>query len=142
MYLVLLALHFLGLALGVGAGFAQLTLTLATRELSPGERTTLALRTLSLSKNSSYGLLLLILSGVGMMLSRGVAATFQWGGGAFHAKLSLVVIMFGVLGYSQVIGARARRAGSVSDINRLRSLSRLQLMLGVLVVIAATVAFQ
>lgn len=142
MYLVLLALHFLGLALGVGAGFAQLTLTLATRELPPGERTTLALRTLSLSKNSSYGLLLLILSGLGMMFSRGVGATFQWGGGAFHGKLALVVIMFGVLGYSQVIGARARRAGSVSDINRLRTLSRLQLVLGVLVVIAATIAFQ
>jgi hypothetical protein len=50
--------------------------------------------------------------------------------------------MFGVLGYSQMLGARARRTGSVSEINKLRSVSRIQLVLGVLVVMAATVAFQ
>ena len=142
MYQVLLALHFLGLALGVGAGFAQLTLGLSARELSAGERTSLALRTLSLSKNGSYGLLLLIVTGVGMMLMRGVRATFALGGGAFHGKLTLVVLMIGVLGYSQALGARARRSGSVSEMNKVRLLSRIQLTLGVLVVIAATVAFK
>ena len=142
MYQALLALHFLGLALGVGAGLAQLTLGLTSRELPAGERTALALRTLSLSKNGSYGLLLSILTGVGLMLQRGVGATFQWGGGAFHGKLTLVVIMMGVLGYSQVVGARARRSGSVSELNKARVLSRVQLTLGILVVIAATIAFK
>jgi uncharacterized membrane protein len=142
MYQVLLALHFLGLALGVGAGFAQFTLGLSSRELPAGERTGLALRTMAISKNGSYGLLLSILTGVGLMLIRGVSATFQWGGGAFHGKLTLVVIMFGVLGYSQVVGAKARRSGSVSEINKVRILSRIQLTLGILVVIAATVAFK
>ena len=142
MYQVLLALHFLGLALGVGAGFAQLTLGLASRDLPAGDRTAFALRALSLSKNGSYGLLLSILTGVGMMLIRGVSATFQWGGGAFHGKVTLVAIMIGVLGYAQVVGARARRSGSVTDINKARILARVQLTLGVLVVIAATVAFK
>ena len=91
MHTALLVLHFLGLALGVGAGFAQLTLTLATRELSPAERSAFALRALALAKNGSYGLLLLIVSGASMTVLRGVGATFQWGGPAFHAKLTLVV---------------------------------------------------
>ena len=142
MYQVLLALHFLGLALGLGASFAQLTLGLSARELPAGERTSLALRTLSLSKNGSYGLLLLIVTGVGMMLMRGVSATFAVGGGAFHGKLTLVVLMIGVLGFSQVVGARARRSGSVSEMNKVRLLGRIQLALGVLVVIAATIAFK
>jgi hypothetical protein len=142
MYQALLALHFIGLALGVGAGFAQLNLGLTTRELPSGERTALALRTIGLSKNGSYGLLLSILTGVGLMLHRGVSATFQWGGGAFHGKLALVVIMIGVLGYSQVVGAKARRSGSVSLISKARILSRVQLTIGLLVVIAATVAFK
>lgn len=142
MYLVLLVLHFLGLSLALGAGFASLTLSLSSRDLPAGERTGLALRTLSLSKNSSYGVLLLLLTGIGMMLLRGVAATFAWGGGAFHGKLTLVVIMLGVLGYSQVVGAKARRSGAVSELQRVRVLSRVQLVLGVLVVIAATVAFK
>lgn len=142
MYQVLLALHFLGLALGLGASFAQLTIGLSARELPAGERTSLALRTLSLSKNGSYGLLLLIVTGVGMMVMRGVSATFAWGGGAFHGKLTLVVLMIGVLGFSQVVGARARRSGSVSEMNKVRLLGRIQLVLGVLVVIAATIAFK
>jgi uncharacterized membrane protein len=142
LYLVLLVLHFIGLALGVGAGFAQLNLGLASRDLPAGERTALALRTLSLSKNSSYGILLLLLSGIGMMVFRGVKETFQWGGGAFHGKLALVVIMLGLLGYSQVLGARARRSGSVGEINKVRTLARVQLGLGVLVIFAATFAFK
>ena len=142
MYLALLALHFLGLALALGAGFASLTLSLSTRELPAGERTGLALRTMGLSKNSSYGILLLLLTGIGMMVSRGVKETFAWGGGAFHGKLALVVLMIGVLGYSQVIGARARRSGAVSELNRVRVMARVQLVLGVLVVIAATIAFK
>jgi len=142
MYIALLALHFLGLALGVGAGFAQLTLTLATRELPPAERSAFALRALALAKNGSYGLLLLIVTGASMTVLRGVSATFQWGGPAFHAKLTLVVLMLGVLGYSQVSLARARRAGVTPDLIKLRKLARVQLLLGMVVVICATIAFK
>jgi uncharacterized membrane protein len=76
------------------------------------------------------------------MLMRGVSATFQWGGGAFHGKLALVVIMIGLLGYSQVVGARARRSGSVAGLTTARKLSRVQLTFGILVIIAATIAFK
>lgn len=142
MYTALLALHFLGLALGIGAGFAQLTLQLATSELGASERSVFALRALALGKNSSYGLLLLILTGAGMTALRGVAATFQWGGPAFHAKLTAVAIMFVVLGYSQMVSARAKRAAGIADMKRLRTLGRLQLILGIIAVVCAVIAFK
>ena len=142
MYLALLGLHFIGLALALGAGFAQLTLALATRELPASERSVFALRALALGKNSSYGLLLLLLSGAAMTWLRGIAATFQLAGGAFHAKLTVVAIMLVILGYSQVVAARAKRAAGVADMARLRSLSRLQLILGLLAVAAAVIAFK
>lgn len=142
MHTALLALHFLGLALGVGAGFAQLTLTLATRDLPPAERGAFALRAQALAKNGSYGLVLLIVTGASLTVLRGVGATFQWGGPAFHAKLTLVVLMLVVLGYSQVVRARARRTGTTPDLVKLRRLSRVQLLLGMLVVICATIAFK
>jgi uncharacterized membrane protein len=142
MYLALLALHFLGLALALGAGFAQLTLQLATSGLGASDRSVFALRALALGKNSSYGLLLLILSGGGMTAMRGVTATFQAGGPAFHAKLTAVAIMFFVLGYSQVVSRRAKRAAGVADMARLRSLGRLQLLLGIVAVVCAVIAFK
>jgi hypothetical protein len=130
MYLALLALHFIGLALALGAGLAQLTLSLATSELPASERSVFALRALALGKNSSYGLLLLI------------KATFQLGGPAFHAKLTVVGIMVIVLGLSQVAGARAKRAAGVADMARLRTLSRVQLVLGLAALVCAVIAFQ
>lgn len=142
MYIALLALHFLGLAIGLGAAFAQLTLSLSTRELPASERSVFALRALALGKNGSYGLLLLLLSGAGMTATRGIAATFQWGGPAFHAKLTAVLFMVLVLGYSQVVTARAKRAAGIADMARLRTLGRVQLALGVIAVVCAVIAFK
>jgi len=142
MYLALLALHFIGLALALGAGLAQLNLSLATRELPASERSVFALRALALGKNSSYGVLLLILTGGGMTWLRGIAATFQVAGPAFHIKLTAVVLMMLVLGYAQAVTARARRAAGVADMARLRRLSRVQLVLGLVAVVSAVIAFK
>ena len=141
-YTALLITHFLGLAIGLGSGFAQFTLGLATRDLSPPERGQFMQRAAALGKNGSVGLLLLILSGLGMTTIRGWSATMQWGGGAFHAKLGLVVLMIGVFGYLQVLGRRVRLAGGGPALALLPKVSRVMLSLGIAVVIAAAIAFQ
>jgi uncharacterized membrane protein len=141
-YLVLLMLHFVGLALGVGASFALFTLRRASRELEPAERTKFTLRALSVSKNGSYGLLLLLVTGLGMFFMRGPGAVMAAGGPAFHAKLTLVVILCGVVGYSQALGKRAREAGGGPALAKLPAVSSAILMLGVAIVIAAVIAFQ
>jgi len=141
-YLLLLTLHFVGLALGVGASFASFTLRRASAELPPAERTNFALRALSVSKNGSYGLLLLILTGLGMFFMRGPGAVMAAGGPAFHAKLTLVVILCGVVGYSQVLGKRAREASGGPALAKLPAVSIAILLLGLSIVIAAVIAFQ
>jgi uncharacterized membrane protein len=141
-YLVLKILHFVGLALGVGASFAMLTLRKAGAALSPDERTKFILRALSVSKNGSYGLLLLLLSGLGMFFMRGPRAVMVAGGPGFHAKLTLVVILCGVVGYSQALGKRAREAGGGPALAKLPAVSTAILLLGVAIVIAAVIAFQ
>ncbi|MEI9951779.1 MAG: hypothetical protein WDO74_23065 [Pseudomonadota bacterium] len=141
-YLVLLMLHFVGLALGVGASFALFTLRKASAELSLAERTTFILRALSVSKNGSYGLLLLLVTGLGMFFMRGPGAVMAAGGPAFHAKLTLVVILCGVVGYSQALGKRAREAGGGPALAKLPAVSMAILLLGVATVIAAVIAFQ
>ena len=141
-YLVLLIVHFLGLALGVGASFALFTLRRAARDLEPAERTKFMLRAMTVSKNGSYGLLLLLVSGLGMFFMRGPGAVMAAGGGALHAKLTFVVILCGLVGYGQVLAKRAREAGGGPAMATLPKVSLAILGLGVAIVVCAVIAFQ
>jgi hypothetical protein len=142
LYLSLLFLHFVGLAMGVGSGFAMLRLGAAARELPPEERAKFMLRASAVSKNGGAGLGLLILTGLAMLFVRGVGEVMAWGGGAFHAKLTLVVIFIGVFGYSQVVQKKVREAGGGPLMARLPKLGAALLVLGLLIILAAVIAFK
>jgi uncharacterized membrane protein SirB2 len=141
-YLVLLMIHFLGLALGVGASFALFTLRQASADLEPAERVKFMLRAMAVSKNGSYGLLLLLFSGLGMLFMRGAGAVMAAGGPAFHAKLTFVVILCGLVGWSQALGKRARVAGGGPAMALLPKVSLAILGLGIAIVVCAVIAFQ
>jgi len=141
-YLALLMLHFLGLAIGVGASFALFTLRRAVADLPDAERASFMLRALSVTKNGSYGLLLLLVSGLALFFVRGPATVMAIGGPAFHAKLTLVVILCGVVGYSQALGKRARGAGGGAALRKLPAVGNAILLLGVAIVVSAVIAFQ
>ncbi len=142
MYELFLILHFLGLALGVGTSFAFMTLGLATKDLNAEERTRFMLRASLLSKNGSIGLTLLIVSGIGFLVMRGVGDVMRWGGGAFHAKLLLVAILAGLIGYMQVLLKRAKQAGGGPAMAKIPKASRLALLLSVAIVVLAVIAFK
>jgi hypothetical protein len=139
MYDFLLILHFFGLALGVGAGLASFTLGLASKDLAPDERAKFLQRAAVLRKNGSYGLLLLIASGLGFIAERGFANLTFRGGGFFHAKLTLVVVMAGLLGYMQSQFKKAQ--GNPALMERLLLLSRIMLATGLIVIVLAVLAF-
>jgi uncharacterized membrane protein len=142
LYYSLLFLHFIGLALGIGAAFSIARLTAAARELPSEESTKFLLRAGVLSKNASGGFGLLLLSGVGMLLVRGPAAVFAMGGGAFHLKLTLIVILTGVFGYSQVLGKKVREAGGGPNMAKLATIRLVVLVLGIAIVASAVAAFR
>lgn len=141
MYDLMLILHFLGLALGVGTGFANLALGLATKDMDPESRTKFFLRAFALSKNGSIGLLLLLVSGVGLWVMRGVTATMATAGGAFHVKLTLVVVLMGLIGYMQVLIKRAKQAQGGPTMAKIPQVGRVLLLVSVATVISAVVAF-
>ena len=146
LYPIILFLHFIGLALGVGTSFAMLTLGAASRELQPEERMKFMMRVSALRKNGSYGLALLILTGLAMFIMRGPSAVFAWGGPAFHLKLTLVVILCGFFGYMQVLTKKIREAGSGGGANALMAkvptISLIMLGLSIATVAAAVAAFK
>jgi uncharacterized membrane protein len=142
LYLSLLFLHFVGLALGVGTSFAMLRLGAASRDLSQEERVKFMLRASVVSKNGGAGLGLLILSGLAMLFVRGWREVLAWGGGAFHAKLALVVIFIGLFGYMQTVMKKVREAGGGPLMARLPKLGAALLVLGLLIMLCAVIAFK
>jgi hypothetical protein len=141
MYLTLLIFHFIGLALGLGTSFAMFTLGLATRDLEGPERGKFMLRASVLGKNGSIGLLLLIVSGLGMTFTRGFGNTMAWGGPAFHTKLLLVLVMCGIVGLMQVTLKKVR-GGDTAAMARLPKLGRIGMLTSVAIVVLAVIAFK
>jgi uncharacterized membrane protein len=137
----LLILHFIGLALGVGTGFAMLTLGLSTADMAPADRGAFMRRASVITRNGAIGLTLLILSGVGLVMTKGVQMVMAWGGPMFHVKLTLVAIMIGVFGYLQVLLRQSRSADGAAAAARIPIVSRVMLVLGVSVVVFAVLAF-
>jgi uncharacterized membrane protein len=140
-YDLLLITHFIGLALALGTGFANMRLGMASADMPPEERTKFFLRAFAIGKNGSIGLLLLILSGLGMLFARGFRAMFALGGGTFHAKLTLVVILMGLLGWLQVLTKRAREAQGGPTMAQIPKVGRAMLVTGIAIVILAVLSF-
>jgi uncharacterized membrane protein SirB2 len=135
MYAFLLILHFIGLALGLGTSITMFTLGLSTRKASPAERGDLFRRLGPLKRNGSIGLALLLLAGLGMLALR----PGLWGvGGWFHAKLALVLVMVALYGWMQVL---LKRAGNAPPPARVATLSRINLVLTLAIVVCAVMAF-
>ncbi|HEY5376601.1 MAG TPA: hypothetical protein VIK01_23130 [Polyangiaceae bacterium] len=141
-YLAIKMIHFIGLALGVGATFAALTLRRASVGLEQAEREKFLLRTMVLSKNGSYGLLVLLLSGLGMFFMRGPGAVMAAGGPAMHVKLTLVLVLCGLVGYSQALGKRAREARGGPLLAKLHSVRLATLATALAIIVAAVIAFK
>lgn len=135
-------LHFIGLALGVGTSFASIALGAAARDLPPEERTKFLLRAAALRKNGSYGLALLLLTGIAILVLRGPAEVMRYAGGFFHLKLTLVVILCGVFGYTQAVAKKVRLAGGGPLMAKLPTLAWVSLGLSVAIIAAAVAAFK
>jgi len=136
-----LIIHFIGLALGVGTSFAMMRLGMATKTLSPEERGQFYKHAMSLSKNGSLGLILLIVSGLCMLFTRGVSTVFAAGGPAFHVKLTLVLVMVVFFGFSQVLIKRIREKRDPAAMVTMAKLGPAMLLTGLGIVVCAVLAF-
>lgn len=138
MYTLLLFIHFVGLAMGVGTGFAILRIARANRRLPPPEMGALMQKISALQLNGYTGFALLIASGLGMLAMHPYAAAA--GGVAFQAKMLLVVLMVLNIGLMHRIMGKARRAGGPPP-KLLRKLGNLNFTMGVVTILLAVVAF-
>ena len=137
---LLLITHFLGVTLGVGTGFAMMALGIASKDMAPADRAAFMRRASAVGVNGSIGLLLLILSGLGLVYNMGLEALWSYGP-AVHAKLTLVAVLIGCFGYMQVL-LKKFKAGDAAAAATIPTVSKVMLLVGVAIIVAAVLAFQ
>ena len=139
---ILFVLHFLGLAMGLSVSFSHMVLGVLMAKAAPAEKAVLGRFPPLMSRVGNIGLALLWLSGLGLV-------QFKWGGFAnigsmpwqFHAKLTLVIILSGLIGFLQ---AQQRRLapGDAAGMARLQTLGKVAFLVAVTIVIFAVMAFE
>lgn len=131
--------HFLGLAMGVGASFALLLLRLSVNKLQHADQMTLMKKSLSIAKLGSIGLLIMILSGVGLTLPQWSEGLVLKKNGLFHTKLLLVFLLSLFLGYSQVL--QKKNKANFNSLPKLKTLGLVMALLNVVILITAVMVF-
>lgn len=134
----LLIVHFLGLAMGMSSGFANMVLAGLVRQAAPADRAILARVPPAMSRIGVIGLALLWVSGLALVMTR-------YGGfgvlpGTFHAKLTAVVLLTLVVAYINVLMPKAQR-GDAAAMARIQMLGKMTGPLAILAIIFAVITF-
>ena len=139
LYKTLLLLHLFGLTIGAGTGFYLAAVGRhAARHLDQAEaRTLLPGVNGAISKVGTIGLVLLLVSGIGLAAMMGPAAFNT----VFQVKMVLVAAIIVFVGTMQVLARRTRRHGDAAAAATMRKISPIGPVLAVLTLAAAVGAF-
>jgi hypothetical protein len=133
-----LVIHFIGLAMAVGTGFANLFLAAAAAKLEPAERGSFMAKTTILIRMGHTGLGLLILSGFYLM-------TPHWSSLAempsLIAKLVLVGIQIIMVTTISLLIRKAKKQNDPTVLSKLRPLRLIIFFIGITIVIFAVMSF-
>ncbi|MBT5856023.1 hypothetical protein HOH87_05240 [bacterium] len=134
----MLILHFIGLTMALGTGFANLVLRITAKSLPENEQTPFLVKTLNLARVGAFGLILLIISGFGMlhpyMKTLGSMPLF-------HVKLTLVAILTVLIGRMGHLTAKARRENGGPSLKKLAFLGRISFFTAIVIVVLAVLTF-
>jgi uncharacterized membrane protein len=134
----MLILHFIGLTMGLGTGFAHAFLGSIVSKMSAAEATRFRLHSLVLSKMGNIGIGLLIVSGLYLI-------TPYWkilsSSPLLIVKLSLVVMLVVVITIINVLGKRAQTGDPEVQFKKMQTLGKVSMILGLSIVIVAVFIF-
>ena len=135
---IMLIVHFIGLALGMGAGFAHLFLGLSTKKMDQAQAAQFRIHTLSINLMTKIGLTLLILSG-------GYLMTIHWANLAnmplLHFKFTFVGLLVILLIPMSIFTQKAKKNNDFSQLKKIKILGRIMLALTIGTVIVAVKQF-
>lgn len=133
-----LIIHFIGLALGIGTGFAYMFLGMSSSKMEKNEATKFNLNTFPLSKMGHIGLTLLVISGLYLI-------TPYWGSltsmPTLIIKLILVLVLFALTGIMSKYAKEAQKGNAEVYINKIKNISKPTLLIGIIIVVLAIYTF-
>ncbi len=135
---ILLIIHFIGLAMGLGTSFGFMFLGIASSKMQKEEGLKFKLDTMALGRMGHIGLTLLIISGMGLM-------TPYWNmlpsSPLLIAKLILVLMLVALIGIISSIGKKAKISNTETELKKIEPLGKLSLLTVLLIVILAVYIF-
>ena len=134
----MLACHFLGLAMGLGTGFAHAFLGAATKKMSPGEVTKFRLNTLVIGTMGHIGIGLLLISGFYLITPYWKVLSSM---PLLIVKLSLVAVLIILISLISAAGRKAKQGNAEVHLKRMEMLGKLTLVVGIAIVVVAVNVF-
>jgi len=138
MKVVMLILHFIGLVMGLGTGFAHAFLGAAVAKMSPEEATKFRLHSLILGKMGHIGIGLLVISGL-YMITPYWKVLFSMP--LLMTKLALVIVLLVLITLITQSSKRAMKGDAVAELKKMETLGKMTLIVGVAIVILAVNIF-
>ncbi len=135
---LMLIVHFIGLTMALGAGFANLFLGVAASKLKPAERGKFMSNTMILMRMGQTGLGLLLLSGFYLItpLWKTLGAM-----PVLIAKLCLVGIFVILVSVITVVARKAQQQGDAATLMKLKPFGILNFFVGITIVVLAVLSF-
>lgn len=135
---VMLVLHFVGLAMGVGNGFAHMFMGMSLKNMSEEEANKLVLKTMVINKMGYIGLFLLVLSG-------GYLMTPYWDtlmeNHSLLAKLVCVLLLIVMVVTMNGLAKKAKKQGGGESLEKIKKMGMVTLPLGIVIIILAVLTF-
>lgn len=135
---IMLILHFIGLAMGLGTSFGFMFLGIASAKMEKQDRIKFQLKSMVLSMMGHIGIALLIISGVVLMAP-------YWSilpsSPVLIAKLVLVLVLAALIGIITSIGKKAQQDDTEAQLKKIEPLGKIALLTGVTIVVLAVYFF-
>lgn len=136
---LLLIVHFVGLAMGLGTSLGFMFLGMASAKMEKGEAQKFMLNASAMSKMGYIGLVILVTSGVFLMAP-------YWellpDAPLLIAKLVLVIVLSGLIGTASVISGKAKQGDTEYHMKRMEPIGKLTLVTALVIVVLAVLYFK
>jgi uncharacterized membrane protein len=135
---VMLILHFIGLTMGLGTGFAHAFLGSIANKMSAEEALKFRMHSLVLGKMGHIGIALLLISGFYMITPYWKVLSSM---PLLMTKLSLVVILIVLISLIGVAAKKAKNGDAAAQLKKMETLGKLTLLVGLAIVVVAVKTF-
>ena len=133
-----LIIHFIGLTMGLGTGFAFMFLGMKAKKMDPDKANQLMADVNILNRMGDIGSALLILSG-GFMMTPYWFSLYQMP--TLMAKLVGVVILMIIVAFINIYTKKGIKTGDVAYFQKVETLGKVSLPLGVIILVLAVLTF-